>query len=345
MLRSIACIMCFSTVTVPAISQTRGVEMSYGRWWHGDGGAASVVSVSLTRSWFGPFAWGIGINHASDNQSFVNRSITGAEVSLKAGGIGQGVYGVGAVGIGRQHANGHFDGQWSFGLGYGHEALSFLRLTGEVRYRLEDQLIKGFWNLDPADRSGIMFNVGAALRFGRSGVMRPTPPPTRPPVRRPPPAESPPPANGAREPGRMPALSSIGRLPGRAGGLANEVVTTALDAMGAPYLWGGTDDNGFDCSGLIQYAYAEHGIIIPRVSRDQARHGEYIEPRVENLRPGDILGFAITRGRVSHVGLYVGSGQFIHSSSSGVTLSSLTETDGDSRWYQQRWVVARRMLN
>jgi cell wall-associated NlpC family hydrolase len=143
----------------------------------------------------------------------------------------------------------------------------------------------------------------------------------------------------------MPALSSIGRLPGRAGGLANEVVTTALDAMGAPYLWGGTDDNGFDCSGLIQYAYAEHGIIIPRVSRDQARHGEYIEPRVENLRPGDILGFAITRGRVSHVGLYVGSGQFIHSSSSGVTLSSLTETDGDSRWYQQRWVVARRMLN
>ena len=115
--------------------------------------------------------------------------------------------------------------------------------------------------------------------------------------------------------------------------------------MGTPYVWGGTGDNGFDCSGLIQYAYSEHGIILPRISRDQARYGEYVEPRVGNLQPGDILGFAVTGGRVSHVGLYVGNGQFIHSSSSGVKLSSLTSTDGDSRWYQQRWVVARRVLN
>jgi cell wall-associated NlpC family hydrolase len=70
-----------------------------------------------------------------------------------------------------------------------------------------------------------------------------------------------------------------------------------------------------------------------------------VERRVGALVPGDILGFAVSGGGISHVGLYVGGGEFIHSSSAGVRLSSLTATDPDSRWWQQRWVAARRILN
>jgi len=57
-------------------------------------------------------------------------------------------------------------------------------------------------------------------------------------------------------------------------------------------VWGGTEANGFDCSGLVQWAYGRHGIRLPRMSRDQARSGSEITPVVDALRPGDILLFA-----------------------------------------------------
>jgi cell wall-associated NlpC family hydrolase len=127
-------------------------------------------------------------------------------------------------------------------------------------------------------------------------------------------------------------------------GNAAGVVQTALDAIGTPYRWGGRADNGFDCSGLIQYAYGEQGILLPRRSRDQVRTGTLVETEAGSLRPGDILGFAENGRRVSHVGLYIGDGAFIHSSSSGVRLSSLTSDDPYSQWWQARWVTARRVL-
>jgi cell wall-associated NlpC family hydrolase len=115
--------------------------------------------------------------------------------------------------------------------------------------------------------------------------------------------------------------------------------------MGTPYRWGGSDAAGYDCWGLIQFAYAEHGILLPRVSRDQARIGVLVERDIEALLPGDILGFAASGSGITHVGLYVGEGLFIHSASTGVKLSSLNGTDPDSRWWRQRWAVARRILN
>jgi cell wall-associated NlpC family hydrolase len=127
--------------------------------------------------------------------------------------------------------------------------------------------------------------------------------------------------------------------------LRTMVVATALEVMGTPYRWGGTDSNGFDCSGLIQFAYGEQGLILPRTSRDQARTGLAIERDVRLLLPGDILGFSEERAGVTHVGLYVGDGMFIHSASGGVKLSSLTASDPDNRWWQQRWVIARRVVN
>lgn len=124
------------------------------------------------------------------------------------------------------------------------------------------------------------------------------------------------------------------------------VVAAATAAMGTPYVWGGTGgaDGGFDCSGLIQYAYGTQGISLPRVSRDQAKVGRKIGKKLDGLRPGDILSFSTRGGPVTHVGLYVGGGQFIHSASRGVQLSRLSADDPYGGWWWKRWVGVRRVL-
>jgi len=127
------------------------------------------------------------------------------------------------------------------------------------------------------------------------------------------------------------------------------VVATAREALGKPYLYGGTGqgDDGFDCSGLIQYAYAQQGISLPRVSTAQATWGQEVERSLEALAPGDILTFSGQPGgsRVSHVGLYLGDGRFIHSSSSkGVMESTLSASDPNGQWWFVRWVGARRVI-
>jgi len=124
------------------------------------------------------------------------------------------------------------------------------------------------------------------------------------------------------------------------------VVAAATGAMGTPYVWGGTggNDGGFDCSGLIQYAYGTQGVSLPRVSRDQAKVGRKIGKKTGELRPGDILTFSTRGGPVTHVGLYVGDGQFIHSASRGVQLSRLSDDDPYGRWWWKRWVGVRRVL-
>ena len=126
---------------------------------------------------------------------------------------------------------------------------------------------------------------------------------------------------------------------------AAQVIATAVAAMGTPYKWGGGDSTGFDCSGLIQYAYAQHGVTIPRRSMEQAQAGREVGQALEALQPGDILTFAAAPGgNVAHVGLYLGNGRFIHSATRGVQISILRAGDPAVRWWWERWVGARRIV-
>lgn len=138
-----------------------------------------------------------------------------------------------------------------------------------------------------------------------------------------------------------------GGIPESKARLLSDVVSTALEEMGQPYVWGGSGDGqgGFDCSGLIHYAYGLHGIALPRTAASQATAGTAIRREFDELLPGDILTFSGERGDgVTHVGLYVGEGRFIHSASKGVRLSRLSEDDPDGRYWLRRWVGVRRIV-
>ena len=92
------------------------------------------------------------------------------------------------------------------------------------------------------------------------------------------------------------------------------VVAIAEKLKGKPYRYGGVTPEGFDCSGLIHYAYRQIGKSIPRTTEGQYRATERIS--MEDLRPGDLLFFRISSRKLSHVGLYAGNRRFIHASTS-----------------------------
>jgi len=140
--------------------------------------------------------------------------------------------------------------------------------------------------------------------------------------------------------------AAVADTPALAALLALSVVDTARAYLGRPYRLGGqgADGDGFDCSGLIQYAYRVHGITLPRVSRDQARVGAPVERRLDQLRPGDILTFGRRRGGVTHVALYTGEGRFLHAARDGVRESPFVESDPYGRYWLRRWLGVRRLL-
>lgn len=118
------------------------------------------------------------------------------------------------------------------------------------------------------------------------------------------------------------------------------VLQRALALLGTPYRWGGaTPDKGFDCSGLVSYVFRNAtGIELPRVSRDMAKSGEPISDRTK-LSAGDLVFFG-RRGRVDHVGIYLGEGRFVHAPRTGkdVMVSSL-----DSGYWSRKYMQARRV--
>jgi len=106
----------------------------------------------------------------------------------------------------------------------------------------------------------------------------------------------------------------------------------AARQVGVPYRYGGNTVSGFDCSGLVQYAYASTGRHLPRTTADLWRHTRPVPG--EDLEPGDVLFFDI-EGKVAHVGLYLGQRRFVHAPASG---REVTIDDLDSAFYRRAFI-------
>lgn len=103
--------------------------------------------------------------------------------------------------------------------------------------------------------------------------------------------------------------------------------TEAKNHLGGSYVWGGQNPAGFDCSGYTRFVYNKIGVNLPRTALEQSRVGRTVSP--DQLEKGDLLFFLTDRGRglpITHVGIYLGDGQFIHAAGSkeGIITSPLS---------------------
>ena len=122
-------------------------------------------------------------------------------------------------------------------------------------------------------------------------------------------------------------------------GKIRTVLQRAFALLGTPYRWGGSSpEGGFDCSGLVGYVFRTIGVDLPRVSRAMAQEGTPVTDR-HALAEGDLVFFG-KRGKVDHVGIYIGDGKFLHAPRTGrdVTVSTL-----ESGYWSQKYLSARRI--
>lgn len=125
---------------------------------------------------------------------------------------------------------------------------------------------------------------------------------------------------------------------------ADSIINTAFNFLGVPYMWGGTSIKHVDCSGLTRCVFYMNGILLPRNASQQARTG--VPVGLDELEPGDLLFFGtpadgVSPERISHVGIYMGDGVYIHSSQV-VRISALDPEDEDYGGRQP--LCARRIL-
>ena len=115
-----------------------------------------------------------------------------------------------------------------------------------------------------------------------------------------------------------------------------DILPAAKSHIGTPYVWGGTNPGGFDCSGFIYYLYAEQDIVIPRTVKDIWNFSS----SVSSPSVGDLVFFETYQAGPSHMGIYLGNNQFIHAgSSNGVEISSLW----DNEYWESRYLGAKRI--
>jgi hypothetical protein len=133
---------------------------------------------------------------------------------------------------------------------------------------------------------------------------------------------------------------------------SKKILERAYSFMGIPYLWGGTSAKGMDCSGFTKTVYYMSGIVLPRDASQQVYTGELIDTEngFDNLQPGDLLFFgfkaaADKKERITHVGIYIGDGDFIHASGM-VKINSLDKTKPNfSQFRFDHFIRAKRILS
>ena len=134
------------------------------------------------------------------------------------------------------------------------------------------------------------------------------------------------------------ANAAIGRfakgIVRRTSTIAINLTRSAMRFIGTPYVFGGTSASGFDCSGYVQHVFAMVGLHLPRTADAQYYEGRRTRG---GIATGDLVFFQTYLPGPSHVGIYIGNGKFVHSSSHGVRVSSL----GESYW-ASRYLGAKR---
>lgn len=121
--------------------------------------------------------------------------------------------------------------------------------------------------------------------------------------------------------------------------IAANLTKDALKFLGTPYVFGGTSSSGFDCSGFVQHVFAMLGVSVPRTADAQYYAGKKIKG---GMKPGDLVFFQTYEPGPSHVGIYLGKGRFVHASSHGVMVSSLSDSYWAARYLGAKRVIAQR---
>ena len=127
-------------------------------------------------------------------------------------------------------------------------------------------------------------------------------------------------------------------------GVINKIEWDAKKLLGKKYVWGATGPYSYDCSGFTQKIFRDAGINIPRVSRDQAKVGQFVD--YSHLRKGDMVFFDTHKprtGKVTHVGIYLGNGNFIHASSGAKKI--VIFNFNQKKYYKSRFLWGRRVIN
>ena len=121
-------------------------------------------------------------------------------------------------------------------------------------------------------------------------------------------------------------------------GIQLPLISLALSLRGTPYRNGGSDPSGFDCSGFVQWVFAQQGMALPREVRQQYQVGDDIDD--DDVKPGDLVFFETVSRGASHVGIALGGGEFVHAPSSNGVVRVERYTSG---YWADRWVGARRV--
>ncbi|MEK5039751.1 C40 family peptidase [Sporosarcina sp. FSL K6-3457] len=134
------------------------------------------------------------------------------------------------------------------------------------------------------------------------------------------------------------AVSFTGQA--EASSVSADITKTATSLIGVKYSYGGTTTSGFDCSGYVSYVFKEHGVSLARSS--SGMYGSGVAVNKADLEVGDLVFFNTTGKGVSHVGIYIGDGEFAHASTSkGVRVDKLN----DPYYWGDRYIGAKRVLN